>query len=340
MGQRDSPSDMRKSGKTTAMTAVIALAADEGYRVIIALLGSTNLLLDQNESRLIEALVGDREDYRWVSIANPGASKGKDIRNWVVDRGRTVFIPVLKHAGRINNVAAALRAAGLVDQPVLVLDDEADQASLNAQVNRGQQSLTDEAISALRSAVPRHLYVQFTATPYAPLLLEPHDTLRPDFVELLHPGPGYTGGREFFVDSAHIVVRPIPTLDEQPPRSLPTQLQKSLVQAFASFVAGTAILLNSDATSPPISMMVHSTQRNDVQARHPFLLQRLVRKWTAAATGSGGRHDLPTEIGNERSRLVQIGVTDVDDTAFLNQVRYVLRDTAPARQFGQRCQED
>src|SRR5215217_2098781 len=45
-----------QSGKTTAITALIAAAADSGYRVIVALLGSTNLLLEQNQSRLIQAL--------------------------------------------------------------------------------------------------------------------------------------------------------------------------------------------------------------------------------------------------------------------------------------------
>jgi hypothetical protein len=169
--------------------------------------------------------------------------------------------------------------------------------------------------------------VQFTATPYAPLLLEPDDHLRPSFVEVLQPGPGYTGGREFFVEHADVVVRPIPTLDEQAPRSLPTSLPRSLVEAFGSFVAGTALLLLADPASPPVSMLVHSTQRNDVQARYHFLLQRLVKKWQTIASGAAAADDLPVEVIHERRRITGLGAPDVTDEAFLDRVRYVLRET-------------
>jgi hypothetical protein len=317
-----------QSGKTTAITALVAAAADSGFRLVVALLGSTNLLLEQNQTRLATALGLDtRQDYRWVSMANPaGATKAKELANWL-SRGRTVLVPVLKHAGRINALASVLGRAEIGDIPVLIVDDEADQASLNTEVRRGQESRTYDALSALRRAAPRHLYVQFTATPYAPLLLEPDDHLRPDFIELLHPGPGYTGGREFFVDHADIVVRPIPTLDEQPPKALPTQLPKSLVEALASFVTGTALLLGHDPQAAPVSMLVHSTQRNDVQARYHFLLQRLVRRWSDRANTSSGPGDLPDELGKERSRITSLGVQDLEDDAFLGRVRLVLAET-------------
>ncbi len=316
-----------QSGKTTAITALVAAAADAGYRVVVALLGSTNLLLQQNQERLLVALgVGEREDYRWVHMTNPaGVPKAKEMRNWL-DRDRTVLVPVLKHAGRLDALATVLTKAtqGL---PVLVVDDEADQASLNTQVKKGEESRIYEAIGRLRKAIPAHLYVQFTATPYAPLLLEPDDRLRPEFVELLHPGPGYTGGREFFVDHADVVVRPIPTLDEQPAKSLPTQLPKSLVEAFGSFVAGTALLLGTGAAAAPVSMLVHSTQRNDVQGRYHFLLQRLLRRWRELATSAGEIDDLPVQVLEERARITALGATDLDDASFLDRVRYVLRET-------------
>jgi hypothetical protein len=317
-----------QSGKTTAITALVAAAADCGYRVIVALLGSTNLLLQQNQARLLDSLgLGSREDYRWVHMTNPsGAAKAKELANWL-DRDRVVLVPVLKHAGRLDALAGVLERAVGQSLPVLVVDDEADQASLNTQVNAGTESRTYESIGRLRNAAPQHLYVQFTATPYAPLLLEANDELRPDFVELLHPGPGYTGGREFFVDHADVVVRPIPTLDEQRPKSLPTQLPKSLVDAFANFVAGAALLLARDPTSAPVSMLVHSTQRNDVQARYHFLLQRLLRRWTDTAVVAGEVAALPDEILVERSRIASLGATDVVDAAFLDRAIYVLRET-------------
>ncbi len=317
-----------QSGKTTAITALIGAAVDEGYRIVVALLGSTNLLLQQNQDRLLAALgVGDREDYRWIHMANPsGTAKAREMRDWL-ERDRVLLVPVLKHAGRIDALAKILEGLPTASLPVLLVDDEADQASLNTEVNSGSESRTYEAVGRLRAAAPNHVYVQFTATPYAPLLLEPDDHLSPDFVELLQPGPGYTGGREFFVDHADIVVRPIPTLDEQPAKSPPTQLPKSLVQAFGSFVAGTALLLAEDAGAAPVSMLVHSTQRNDVQARYHFLLQRLVRRWGDAALGAPTAEKLPLEISTERTRIVSLGAKDVSDDVFLERVRYTLRET-------------
>lgn len=315
-----------QSGKTTAITALTASAADNGYRIVVALLGSTNLLLAQNSDRLLEALgIGDRADYRWVHMPNAsGATKAKELTTWI-ERGRTVLLPVLKHAGRITALAEVLRCAGAHAFPTLIIDDEADQASLNTQVSADAESRTYAALGALRDAVPRHLYVQFTATPYAPLLLDPDDHLSPDFVELLQPGPGYTGGREFFVEHADIVVRPIPTLDEQPAKAPPNQLPHSLVTAVATFMAGTALLLGADPTATPVSMLVHSTQRNDVQARYHFLLQRLIKRWSQAAEGATAEADLPQELLEERSRILALGATS-PNSDFLGRVRYVLRE--------------
>lgn len=318
-----------QSGKTTAITATIAAAADAGYRVVIGLLGSTNLLLDQNKARLADALgIGSRSDYRWVEIPNPSVDRGAvEIRSWL-GRDRCVLIPVLKHAGRLNALAGALAtvAQDHPDMPVLIVDDEADQASLNTQVNQGAESRVYEAVGALRAAAPRHVYIQFTATPYAPLLLEADDHLRPDFVVLLQPGPGYTGGREFFVDSADIVIRAIPTLDEQTPRTLPTMLPRSLVTAWGSFVAGSALLLGADKAAAPVSMLIHSTQRNNIQERYRFLLDRLHSRWIEHAADALTADELPEIVGEERRRITSMGAPDLSDDAFLEMVRYVLRE--------------
>lgn len=315
-----------QSGKTTSMTALLALAADEGYRILIALLGTTNLLLEQNTARIQGALVGDRSDYRWVTIVNPkGRAAAGKLADWL-DRGRVVLVPVLKHAGRLNGLADALVDAGAEQVPTLIIDDEADQASLNTKVRAQDESETFAAISRLRAAAPRHLYVQYTATPYAPLLLEPDDHLSPDFVEMLNPGPGYTGGREFFVDHAARVVRPIPTLDEQAPRGLPTSLPGSLLTALGSFVAGTAMLLGNGLDTAPVSMLIHSTHKNDVQARYQFLVERRLRQWRQQSDDASSVADLPSEVLSERVRLVGSGAADLDDKRFVDQVRFTLRE--------------
>ena len=317
-----------QSGKTTSITALIAMAADEGYRIVIALLGVTNLLLDQNRRRIEESLgLPTRNDFQWVVEANPaGRQTTAQIQDWL-DRGRTVFIPVLKHAGRIDKLTEVLAGLEIDGAPVLIIDDDADQTSLNTDNSSStrQLSRTYEAITGLRRQVPNNIFVQYTATPYAPLLIDPDDHLLPEFVEFLHPGPGYTGGREFFVDYAQQVVRDIPALEEQSTQ-VPLELPRSLMKALGSFIAGATLLLANDPEGSPVSMLVHSTHRNDIQARYHFLLDRVVRKWRAESAGAASIHDLPVEIQEERKHLVHLGAADIEDDEFLQQVKFVLRE--------------
>ncbi|MHA7987821.1 Z1 domain-containing protein [Rathayibacter sp. CAU 1779] len=313
-----------QSGKTTSITALTAVAADNGYQLIVALLGSTNLLLDQNKSRLERSLgIGTRADYVWISETNPVTdAAGKRVKDFI-ERGRVCLVPVLKHAGRVRDVATQL-AKLPKNLKVLIIDDEADQASLNT--SQDAESKTYAAIRDLRNTVSNHLYVQYTATPYAPLLLDAADILSPQFVEFLTPGKGYTGGKEFFIDNAETVVRNVPLLDEQASKTPPIQLQTSLLQALASFLAGATLLLLHEQSSPPISMLVHSTARNDVQARYEFLIRRQITQWKATVV-DGDASTIPSVIQQERDRLVSHGIVNVPDDAFISKLREVLKES-------------
>jgi hypothetical protein len=317
-----------QSGKTTSICALISRAADDGYSIIIAFLGVTNLLLNQNLARIESALgLNERNDFQWLTEANPSGRRTASRIEDYLDRGRTVFLPVLKHAGRIDKLSEVLRLANVDSRAVLIIDDEADQTSLNTETasSTAQLSRTYSAITKLRYSVPRNLYVQYTATPYAPLLIDPSDHLQPSFVEFLKPGPGYTGGREFFVDHAAKVVRDVPMLEEQNNQA-PIELPKTLLTALGSFVAGAALLLAKEPLGAPVSMLVHSTHRNDIQERYHFLLDRLIRQWRTTTIAATEIEDLPSEITAERTRLVALGAQDAADSDFLDQVRFVIRE--------------
>jgi hypothetical protein len=314
-----------QSGKTTQMIALTAAAHDAGYRIVVALLGSTNLLLDQNSNRFEENLqIGTRDDFRWVSIKNPSGRSGITKISENLDKGRTILIPVLKHKGRITQLAEVLAACSLANIPALILDDEADQASLNAAVNDDAESKVYEAIGLLRDSLPQHLYVQFTATPYAQLLLEPDDRLSLEFVEFLTPGRGYVGGREFFIDNADTVIRSIPTMDEQSASTKLIDLPTSLKIATANFIAGSALLLINDPSAKTISMLVHSTHKNKVQSVYHYLIKNLLRNWREVINGD--YLQIPELIQIERSKLVSNGAKDISDDLFLEKVEYVLKE--------------
>ena len=71
----------------------------------------------------------------------------------------------------------------------------------------------------LRQALPHHTYLQYTATPQAPLLVSIVDSFSPGFVQVLNPGPDYVGGREFFINNRRLI-RLIPS-QEVPSRTNP-----------------------------------------------------------------------------------------------------------------------
>lgn len=316
-----------QSGKTTAMTALAAECADRGYNVVIALLGVTNLLLSQNTSRLVGKLgIDSRNDYRWVSIPNPnGRTSTSEIEDWL-GKGRTILIPVLKNAKRINDLANALSSIGESSRlKCLVIDDEADQASLNTLVRSGDESKVYAAIDRLRTVIVRHGYVQFTATPYAPLLLEADDPLFPQFVCFLEPGSGYTGGREFFMDHAEQVIRYIPAADEQGSK-LPIEFPASLRSALWNFVIGSAVLDKTIAASRPISMLIHPSSRKDAQDRYFFLLTREIAELTVQARAATSISDLAPEAAKEYGRLIRGGANELKSSELMDGIRYVLSE--------------
>lgn len=316
-----------QSGKTTNIIGLAAAAADVGYRVIVAFLGSTNLLVDQNGKRIRDALVEGRRDYKWQEVTGIKGVAGAERVTTELARGRVLLVPTIKHAGRLRDLASSLGKVDLSDAPVLVIDDEADQASLNTSIKRGSESSTYAAITELRTVLGPHMYVQYTATPYGPLLLDLNDHLLPEFVTVLHPGPGYTGGREFFVDHAETVIRPIPTSDEQVSKVLPQRLPGSLVSALSNFLVGAAALLWRDEKFAPVSLLVHSTQRNNVQDRYHFLIRRILKKWQESTDAAATFDDLESLLREEYGRLRSAGATLPDPVQLLPHLRRALRET-------------
>lgn len=313
-----------QSGKTTSMAALTAAAADEDFDVVIAFLGTKLLLLDQNRSRIEKMLGMNQALYKWIVLPNiRGRADRLEIEEQL-DRNRTLFIPVLKHARQIEKVVAAISA---VDRSlrVLIIDDEADQASLNTRPTTDTPSSTYQAICDLRIACPDHLYVQYTATPYAPLLLPPDDPLMPTSVEFLNPGRGYTGGREFLITNAEKVIRRIPLTDEGSKNQI-EKLPRSLLTALASFVAGAAVLLAQEGVAAaPISMLIHPTHRNDAQAKYNFLLKRFMHQ--IRDLDNLRESEFGQLIMNEYDRLVVNGVVPVRESDFWEQTASVIVET-------------
>lgn len=144
-----------QSGKTMSFETVAALARDNAFPMVIVIAGTSTNLLEQSTGRLRRDLRLDEPDRerRWIQLQNPTEDDPtvQAIRD-VLDDWRdpstpeefkkTVLITVLKNYRRLGNLSNLLAAVGMQGSPVLIIDDEADQASLNTEVAQGEESST------------------------------------------------------------------------------------------------------------------------------------------------------------------------------------------------------
>ena len=113
-----------------------------------------------------------------------------------------ILITVMKNTSHLKNLNFLFHTGIDVEKcKVLIIDDEADQASLNTKAkekNEYNVSTIYSHVRKMKRIFTNHTYVQYTATPQAPLFISLLDILSPSFVEILTPGDDYTGGKAFF----------------------------------------------------------------------------------------------------------------------------------------------
>ncbi|ELX3859082.1 hypothetical protein QKZ66_002733 [Salmonella enterica] len=280
-----------QSGKTMSFETVAALARDNGFHMVIVVAGTSNPLLAQSSSRLKKdlGLNDSRRGRRWVQLENPSSydTAGQVIRSTLsISKDsstediykQTILITVLKNHKRINKLAEILEALDLNGTSVLIIDDEADQVSLNTGVSQGEESATYSCLMRLRKALPNHTYLQYTATPQAPLLISIIDSLSPNFVKVLEPGDAYVGGRDFFgSNSAHINIIPpseVPTKDN--PLSHPPS---SLLDALRIFMVGVTVGISESGNTGNRSMLVHPSHLTSQHKEYYGWVRSIFDEW-------------------------------------------------------------
>lgn len=304
-----------QSGKTANYTAVIAKAVDAGYRLVIVLSGIDNGLRRQTNSRLKRELVGYPDDRlgavrlppmgrQWHEFTRDdlhGDFQPGFANHAALQGSQPVLLVVKKNGPVLRRLLRWLDEAPVEVRrtlPLLLIDDEADQASVDT---RGTYQAEDEPpdpdyeppsvinglIRDLLQRFERRAYIAYTATPFANILI-PHDTTDPrvgndlypkDFIVDLPKPPGYFGAEEFFgrmdaVTGTEVggldVVREVTDADivslEQ------GQAPASLATALLDFVLAGAARAQRGEGDLPATMLIHTSQLIVVQAN----LRRLV----------------------------------------------------------------
>ena len=303
-----------QSGKTTNFTAVIAKAADAGYRMVIILSGIHDALRRQTQDRLNEQLWQPNADL-WHRLTNESDFRETDnVDALLANSTQRVLIVVKKNASRLRALAEWLDGAQpklLAACPILIIDDEADQASVNT-ARSGRVTKINRLIRTIVNESPRAAYVGYTATPFANILIdaEDFDDLYPrDFiVDLPRPrayiGPEAIFGREpleFDAEEVHdgsdlIRSVPIDELDELRPKGAAArqtfhfEITPSLDGALRYFLLSTAARRVRRQGNLHCTALVHTSQHVDVHEETARAIRHRIN--TLAARVSGGDESL------------------------------------------------
>jgi hypothetical protein len=196
-----------QSGKTANFTAVISKAADVTYRLFIVLSGMHNTLRTQTQRRLDAELLRLNPNF-WVPLTDEEHDFGhQTLRGDALlapEAHQRILAVVKKNSSRLRRLRDWLGAANpavLRGCPVIVIDDEADQASLNAAKFQEERTRINELIIEILSLLPKHAYVGYTATPFANVLVDPsqaEDLYPRDFVVDLPKPARYFGPEKIF----------------------------------------------------------------------------------------------------------------------------------------------
>ncbi|MFN7766032.1 MAG: Z1 domain-containing protein [Planctomycetaceae bacterium] len=360
-----------QSGKTSNYTGLICKALDAGYKVVIILAGIHNDLRSQTQLRIDEGVLGfdsqkrnldgstnsrigvGKMDARILPIhaltnsaksgdllrsvsQNIGLSPGSDPLIFVVKKNTSV----LKNLAKCLQHAASVSSGGqkiVREAPLLLIDDEADNASINtARVSKSNERKRDmtainRQIRTLLAIFEKSAYVGYTATPFANIFINPspddeggmEDLFPRSFIINLPPPSNYIGPKRVFgldgdPDAGIEASDPLPIVQEVtdydqpqcfPPKHKmghePTELPESLQRAILCFVLTCAARRARGQTNQHNSMLIHVTRFVMVQQK----VVRLVDEFVYALRnrleyGDGARsqamlHDLRDLWGRE-----------------------------------------
>ena len=293
-----------QSGKTANFTGLISKSADAGYRFIIVLAGIHDELRQQTQIRLDRELTGHNnlnlggnfiewnaheEHRRWINLTSAGWLEGKETGEFSgkgINKFKDVFLnenkPVLavikknvKIMDRLIKWISNSEEHDRVNTPVLIIDDEADQASVDGNANNNNSETnptkTNARIRSILAKFNKSAYIGYTATPFANVFIK-HDTktdglgddLYPrNFIHSLPEPAGYFGTRKIFLnDLDNLFVKLIKDTKKQKKELVQNgSMTEDLLFAIYEFIIGIAIRNLRGHHEMPMSMMINVDHR-------------------------------------------------------------------------------
>ena len=197
-----------QSGKTMSFEALSGLARDNGVPLIIILAGISKILTDQTYKRLSKDFDVNNNrhwDIQKTKISNPSYFEeiNQAHKNWLdsnAPRKKAHIFVVMKNAAHIDQMTEICTKLDQINNiKALIIDDESDQYSIDvSRIDADNASRIYSCIQNLRNSIPKHSFVQYTATPAANMLVALNDILSPNFAYNIDPGEAYTELQSLF----------------------------------------------------------------------------------------------------------------------------------------------
>lgn len=221
-----------QSGKTSTYIGFLCKAADAGYKVFILLTGTIESLRKQTQERVEEGFIGidmsaESKDGRRVGVGLDNQpiramSMTSRVKDFVGDNDKTVIslagitdaivFVIKKNATTLQKLTKWLvelnadKLTKKINMPMLMIDDEADNASINTSASKEDPTRINKLIRELASVFTVSNYVGFTATPFANVFIDPETTEKmetqdlfpEDFIVALPTPSNYIGPNRIF----------------------------------------------------------------------------------------------------------------------------------------------
>lgn len=308
-----------QSGKTTNYSALICKATDAGYKIIILLAGITNSLRAQTQERIDESFIGKKsifqaavpETMTILSFSENkrfpayGTSRDKDFhKNIATNYGvslaalaEPIIFVTKKNKSVLENLKEWIRDQNhgdKVTEPLLLIDDEADNASINTSKDPSRSTAINRAIRDILQTFSRSTYVGYTATPFANIFIDPNsndamigDELFPkNFIKSLDPPSNYVGSIRVFDSQGDLRDQMVRIVDDYRD-ILPLKhkiddvlhtLPPSLFRAIRLFILSRTIRCLRGDGSKHCTMMINVSRFNVIQARVEGLVYEYLQK--------------------------------------------------------------
>ncbi|HGM0491475.1 TPA: Z1 domain-containing protein [Neisseria gonorrhoeae] len=218
-----------QSGKTAQVLGVLSALADDGdHKVFLYLTTDSVDLQDQTVKRAKANL----KNFIVLSEA--------DDRSFMeVMKAENPILVVIKKNARVlkrwRNLFAS--QSSLKDYPLVIVDDEADAASLNTNSDKPAKdaSTINKLLNDIKNSCCQSLFIQLTATPQSLLLQHEESDWQPEFIHFFEAGEKYIGGNFVFSDPPSYIVRFIDSeLDDMKDES--GEIAEGAKQALLSFL--------------------------------------------------------------------------------------------------------